>query len=55
MRPVFKTEMIIYQSKANLDEKILPGKITRLSVPEIRKMLERAMFGKKSSTFHSGP
>ena len=28
MRPIFKTEMLIYQSKANLDKKILLGKIT---------------------------
>ena len=30
MRPIFKTEMLIYQSKANLDEKILFGNITYL-------------------------
>ena len=30
MRPIFKTEMFIYQSKANLDEKILFGKIKYL-------------------------
>ena len=28
--PIFKTKMLIYQSKANLDEKILFGKITHL-------------------------
>ena len=28
MRPIFKTEMFIYQSKANLDENILFGNIT---------------------------
>ena len=28
MWPLFKTEMLIYQSKANLDEKILFGKLT---------------------------
>ena len=27
---IFKTRMVIYQSKANLDEKILCGKITHL-------------------------
>ena len=30
MRPIFKTEMLIYQLKANLDERILFGKITHL-------------------------
>ena len=30
MRPIFTTKMLIYQSKANLDENILFGKITRL-------------------------
>ena len=37
MRPIFKTEILIYQSKANLDGKILFGKITRHLDPEIRK------------------
>ena len=27
MKPILKTDMLIYQSKANLDEKILFGKI----------------------------
>ena len=35
-----KTEMLIYQSKANADEKVLFGKITHILDPEIRKMLE---------------
>ena len=30
MRPIFKTEMFIYQSKANLDESVLFGQITHL-------------------------
>ena len=47
--------MLIYQSKANLDEKILFGKITRHLDPEIRKMLVRGMFGNENSTFHPGP
>ena len=55
MRPIFKTEMLMYQSKANLDEKILFGNITHHSDPEIRKMLVRGMFGNKDSSFHSGP
>ena len=33
--------MLIYQSQANLDEKILFAKITHLIDPEIRKMLVR--------------
>ena len=50
----FKTTLT-YQSKANLDEKILFAKITRHLDPEIRKMLEGASFGIKHSPFHSGP
>ena len=52
---MLKTEMLIYLSKANLAQKILFGKITHHLDPEIRKMLERGMFGNKNSTFHSGP
>ena len=48
MRLIFKTEMLIYQSKANLDEKILFSKITHHSDPEIRKMLVNGMFGNKA-------
>ena len=55
MRPIFKTEMLIYQSKDNLDEKILFGSIPHLIDPETRKMLVKGMFGNKISTFHSGP
>ena len=47
--------MFIYQSKVNLDEKILFGSIPHLTDPEIRKMLVKAMFGNKEFTFHSGP
>ena len=39
MKPIFKTEMLIYQSKANLDKKSLCGKITYHLDPEIRTML----------------
>ena len=35
---IFKTEMVTYQSKANLDEKILFCKITRLQDPKVGKM-----------------
>ena len=55
MRPIFKNELFIYQSKVNLDEKILFGSIPHLTDPEIRKMLVKGMFGNKNSTFHSGP
>ena len=55
MRPIFKTEMLIYQSKAKLDEKIWFGKITHYLDPEVRQMLARVMFGNKACTFHSGP
>ena len=44
MRPIFKTEMLIYQSKAKLDVKILFGKITHHLDPEIMKMLKRVSF-----------
>ena len=39
MKPLFKTAMLIYLSKADLDEKILFGKITHHLDLEIRKML----------------
>ena len=55
MWPIFKTEMLICQSKANLDEKILFGKMPHLIDPEIRKMLVQGIFGNKYSTFYSGP
>ena len=32
-RPIFKTEIIIYQSKVNLDKKNMFGKITHLLDP----------------------
>ena len=51
---IFKTKLLIFQSKANLDENILFGKITHHLVPEVRKMLVRGMFWKHNSTFHSG-
>ena len=54
MWPIFKTEMLIYQSRANLDVKIL-WKINHLLDPEIRKMQERNLYGNRDSTFHCGP
>ena len=47
MCPIFKTKMLIYQSKANLDVKILFGNIARLIDPEIRKMLEKGFVWSK--------
>ena len=55
MWAIFKTNMLTYQSKTNLDEKIIFGKITHHLDPEIRKMLEGACFGIKNFTIHSGP
>ena len=55
MRPVFKTEVLIYHSKACLDGKILFGKITHHLNPETWKILVRGMLGNKDSTFLSGP
>ena len=39
MRSVFKAEMLICQSKASIDVKIVFRKITRLLDPDVRKML----------------
>ena len=47
MLSIFKTEMFIYQSKVNLDEKIQFGSIPHLTDPEIWKMLLRACLGTK--------
>ena len=54
MSPIFKAKMLIYQSKANLDEEILFGIIVHNLDPEIRKILVRGMLGNKDSSFHSG-
>ena len=53
MGPIFKAEILIYQSKVNLDEKLLVGKMPHLIDPEVRKMLGRVIFGSKNTTFHS--
>ena len=45
MWPIFKTEMLIDQSKASLDEKSLFGTIKHHLDPEIRKMLVNGKFG----------
>ena len=44
MRPTFKTEMLVYQSRANLDEKSLFGKIAHHLGSEIRKILVNGKF-----------
>ena len=44
---IFKTELLIYQSKANLDEKILFGKITKHLDLEISKMPVRGLYGNR--------
>ena len=54
MWPIFKTEMLIFQSEANLDKKIYFGKITRYLDPEVRKMLLRCMFRIGNSMCTSG-
>ena len=41
--------MFVYQSKVNLDEKILFGSIPHLTDPEIRKMLVKDMHGNNNS------
>ena len=46
-----RKKMFIYQSKANLDVESLFGNITHLVDPEVRKMLERGLFGNQDSTF----
>ena len=51
---IVKAKMLIYQSKANLDANILFGNINQLIDPEIRKMMERSLYGNQNSTFHYG-
>ena len=53
--PILKIEMLTFQSKTSLHEKILFGKITHYLDPEIRKMLIKGMFWNKHSTLHFGP
>ena len=45
---LLKNKILIYQSKANLDMKILFGKITHLIDPKIRKTLERSLYGNQN-------
>ena len=50
-RPIFKTKVLIFQSRGSLDEKILFAKITHHLDEEISKMLVRGVFG--TGTLHS--
>ena len=54
MRPIFKTEMLFFQSRTNFYEKHLFGKISDLLDPAIRKMLVNGKFWIEDSTFHHG-
>ena len=47
MGPIFKTELLIYQSKANLDEKILFDRITHHLDLEIRKIPVSGLHGNR--------
>ena len=55
MKPIFKIEILFFQSKTNLDKDILFGKITNHLDPVIRKMMVNGKFENEDSTFHSGP
>ena len=44
MGPIFKIELLIYQSKANLDEKILIDKITHHLDLELNKILVGGLY-----------
>ena len=54
-RPILRNEMLFYQSKENIDQKILFREITHYLDPETKKMVEMRVFGKKDSTIHFGP
>ena len=51
---MFITEMFIFQSKANLDEKTFLLKLHIFKPQKLDKMLVWFMFGNENSTFHSG-
>ena len=50
MRLVLKTKLLIYQSNANLDVKILFVKVTNLLDTELRETLMRSWYGNEHST-----
>ena len=45
MRPIFKTELLLYQPQANIDEEILFGKIAYQFDVEIERMLVKSILG----------
>ena len=47
--PIFKTKMLLYQSKVIFDVKILFRKITHLYDLKISKVSARGMYGNKNS------
>ena len=51
---MFNTEMLICQSKDNLEEKMLFIKVSHLD-PESRNTLVKGMFGNENSTFNADP
>ena len=55
MRPTFKTDMVIYQSMADLYVKISFLKVTHLLHSEIRTLLVKDLFGNDHSAFCSVP
>ena len=48
-------EMIICQSRAAFNVKILPDKFTHLLDPEIKRMLERGLHDNENFMFDPGP
>ena len=56
MWPIFKTELLIYQSKGKLDEKTFRlVKSVNIWDSKISKILVKDIFGNENSTFHSSP
>ena len=55
VRPTYKTKTLIYQSKANLDEKIFLGKKSHIFRTQQLENAVRVGMGIENSTFHSGP
>ena len=53
-RLIFKTVMLMYKSKANIDEKNFVWQYHSSFRPKVRKLLVRGMLGNEDSTFHSG-
>ena len=53
--PIFKTKILICQSKVNLDGKIFFGTMTHHVDPEIRKIMMSGLYEDEKSTFHSSP